>query len=95
MFPVFAILHNNDVKIEKVEATPDFIKTSITETKSTRKTYKVETIISDKAPIGRLRGELKIHTNSKMQPLITIPIAGMIKKDIKPDDVEISQPNWE
>ena len=95
VFPVFAILYNKDVKIEKVEATPAFIKTSIIETKSTRKTYKVETIISSNSPVGKISGELKIYTNSKIQPSITIPITGMIKKDIKPDDPEMSQPNWE
>ncbi len=80
VFPVFAIIYNNDVKIEKVEASPAFIGTSISETKSSRKTFKVQTIIKDNAPVGKINGELKIFTNSKIQPLITVPISGMIKE---------------
>ena len=81
VFPAFAIVYNDEVKVERVEVTPDFIDTEITETKSNRKTYKIETIIKKDAPVGKVNGNLKIFTNSKKQPVIEIPIIGKIKEE--------------
>lgn len=82
VFPAFAIVYNKDVKVERVEVTPDFIDTAITETKSSRKTYKIETIIKKDSPAGKVNGNLKIFTNSKKQPVIDIPVIGKIKEVI-------------
>ncbi|MGR3179166.1 MAG: DUF1573 domain-containing protein [Candidatus Anammoxibacter sp.] len=82
VFPAFVIVYNNDVNIEKVEATPDFIETVLTETKTKRKrrTYKIETIFRKNSPAGKVNGNLRIFTNSKRQPVIEIPIIGMINE---------------
>lgn len=80
VFPAFVIVYNQDVNIERVEITPDFIDTAVTETKSKRKTYKIEAILKENAPLGEINGNIKIFTNSKKQPVIEIPVIGTIKE---------------
>lgn len=77
-FPVFVMVYNNDVKIERVEANPKFINAEINEMESKMKTYKVMVILQKNAPVGKINGGLKIFTNSKTQPLVEIPITGTV-----------------
>ena len=80
VFPAFVIVYNDEVNIERIEATPDFIDTALTETKRKRRTYKIETIFKKDSPAGKVNGNLKIFTNSKKQPVIEIPIIGTIRE---------------
>ncbi|MBI5307363.1 MAG: DUF1573 domain-containing protein [Planctomycetes bacterium] len=71
-------LVNSDVKIEKVEAHPDFIKHSLSDLN--KKSKRLEVSLSDNRPVGKITGGVKIYTTSSVQPVISIPINGEIKE---------------
>jgi len=71
-------LVNSDVKIEKVEAIPDFINHSISDLN--KKSKRLDLTLSDNRPIGKITGGVKIYTTSVVQPVISIPINGEIKE---------------
>lgn len=71
-------LVNSDVKIEKVEANPDFINHSISDLN--KKSKRLEVSLGDNRPIGKITGGVKVYTTSSVQPVISIPINGEIKE---------------
>ena len=71
-------LVNSDVKIEKVEANPDFIKHALSDLN--KKSKRLEVSLSDNRPAGKIAGGVKIYTTSSVQPVISIPINGEIKE---------------
>lgn len=69
---------NSDVKIEKVEVYPDFIKHVLSDLN--KKSKRLEIILGDNRPIGKITGGIKIYTTSNVQPVISIPINGEVKE---------------
>ncbi len=85
VFPVFAISYKEDVVVERVEIDPTIFDTDIAETKikskkSKKSTFKISVILKKDAPVGKIDESLKIYTNSKVQPLIEIPVKGEVRE---------------
>ena len=68
---------NKEVKIEKIEVTPDIINYTVSELNNTSK--KINITLGKDSNIGKISGSLKIYTNSNIQPIIHIPINGEVK----------------
>ncbi len=79
-YPVFVTAYNKDVKIERLEVTPEFVEAEMTESKNRKKTSKILVSLKKNAPEGKIKGELRIFTNSKKQSQINVPVIGMVKK---------------
>ncbi|MEK7776441.1 MAG: hypothetical protein AAB331_03595, partial [Planctomycetota bacterium] len=71
-------LVNSDVKIEKVEVHPDFIKHALSDLN--KKSKRLEVVLGDNRPIGKITGGIKLYTTSNVQPVISIPINGEVKE---------------
>lgn len=68
---------NKDVKIEKIEVTPNIINYTVSELNTTSK--KINVTLGKDSAIGKITGSLNIYTNSTIQPIIHIPINGEVK----------------
>ncbi len=77
---VFATAYNKDVMVKQVAITPDFLDAEISEMKEKKMTYKISVTLKDSAPAGRFTGDLKIFTSSKNEPVIDVPVYGMVKE---------------
>lgn len=69
---------NKDVKIEKIETETnniDYIVSDLNETG----TKKIDVKLRKEITIGKITGNIRIYTNSNLQPVIQIPITGEIK----------------
>ena len=69
---------NKDVKIEKIEADPSNLNYIISELNNIN-TKKIDVKLGKDIVIGKIKGSLKIYTNSTIQPVINIPVNGEIK----------------
>ncbi len=76
----FATAYNKDVEIDKIEAFPEFLSADISRIEDNMKTYKISVTLKKDAPVGRFTGGLKIYTSSKNQPVIDVPVYGMVKE---------------
>jgi hypothetical protein len=78
---VFVKINKDDIKILSSKISPDYLSTKIFERYEKNNPHCLIEIKLDKdAPIGKLSGSLELHTNSKIQPTIKIPIKGEIQK---------------
>ncbi len=69
------------LEIKKIESDLEFISTEILPgTKGNKKTYTVTVKLSEKAPVGRFEGKLKIHTNLPKHPVIEHKVMGVVRK---------------
>lgn len=76
---VLITIHKKDVRLEKFDVEPDYFSLNlIPDTKNYF--HRLEIILGKDVPTGRLEGNLKIHTTSKNQPLLTIPIYGVVRE---------------
>lgn len=78
--PVYATAHNKDVTINSANIKPGFLKAQFTKMQDKVETYKISITLKNDAPIGRFKGDLKIYTTSKNQPVIDVPVYGMVKE---------------
>ncbi|GAB60857.1 MAG: DUF1573 domain-containing protein [Candidatus Jettenia sp.] len=67
---------NKNVKIEKIEIDPDMVNYQISELSNSKK---IDVKLSKDSAVGKITGNLRIYTNSSIQPVITIPIHGEIR----------------
>ena len=58
------------------EASTDFSQKNILEKNSIP--LRILTRINENAPVGKIEGVLKVYTNSKIQPIINIPVSAEI-----------------
>jgi hypothetical protein len=79
MKKVHITLHGQEVRLVKVEVEPRHFGLNGDPQKGGN-FCRMDVVLSKEAPAGRLEGSLKIHTTSKFQPLITIPISATIKE---------------
>jgi hypothetical protein len=78
---VFVKINKDDIKILNSKISPDYLSAKILERYEKNNPHCLIEIKLDKeAPIGKLSGSLELHTNSKIQPTIKIPIKGEIQK---------------
>lgn len=81
---LFVKLNEDNIKILNIKLSPDFLSYIIEEKYEQDNPHCIiEIKLHKEAPIGKLNGLLEIYTNSQKQPLIKMPITGMIKKNIK------------
>lgn len=86
VFPVYVVSYKEGIKVERVEIDPavfdiDITETKINSTKNKKNTYKISVILKKDAPDGVFDQNLKIYTNSKVQPIIEIPVKGEIRNE--------------
>lgn len=67
------------LKINSIEAKPEYISTS-QETLKDGEEYRVTVTLSKEAPIGTVKGNLIIHTNSPSEPDVTIPVTAIVRQ---------------
>lgn len=70
-------LVNKDVKIEKIEIDPSIMHCKVSELAKNSK--QIDVILDKDIEIGKITGNIKIYTNSIVQPVINIPIRGEVK----------------
>jgi hypothetical protein len=78
---VFVKINKEGIKVLDTKLTPDFLSIKIDEKYGQNNPHCLIKITLPKdAAIGKLNGLLELHTNSKQQPVIKIPITGEVKK---------------
>jgi len=81
---LYVKLNEDNIKILNIKLSPDFLSYKIDEKYEQNNPHCIiEIKLHEGAYIGKLNGLLEIYTNSQKQPVIKIPITGMIKKAIK------------
>lgn len=80
---VFITLLKKDIQIHKIEAQPDFLVSELLaeshhDDREKNVILSVVTTIKKEAPAGKIHGIVKIYTNSKIQPVIEVPVSGEI-----------------
>ncbi len=76
---VFVKLNKENIEISGVNVTPDYLSARIIENyKKSKSQFLIEVKLHDNAAVGKLNGLLEINTNSKTQPVITVPISGEV-----------------
>jgi len=84
MQKLFVKINEDNIKILNIKLSPDFLSYKIDEKYEPNNPHCIiEIKLHTEAYIGKLNGLLEIYTNSQKQPVIKIPITGMIKKAIK------------
>lgn len=78
--PVYATAYNMEVAINSVKIEPDFLKAEFSKIDDKIGTYKINVTLKKDAPVGRFTGGLKIFTTSKNQPVLEVPVYGMVKE---------------
>ncbi len=78
---LFVKINKDGIKVLNTKVSPDFLSTKIIE-KNVKNNphFLIEIKLHKDATIGKLNGLLELYTNSKIQPIIKIPIVGEIKK---------------
>lgn len=68
---------NKGVRIEKIEINPSIMHCKVSELEKNSK--QIDIMLDKDIEIGKITGNLKIYTNSMVQPIIDIPIRGEVK----------------
>ena len=78
---LFVKINKDDIKISNTKVSPDFLSTKVIEKYEKDNPHcLIEITLHKEAVVGKLNGLLELKTNSKIQPIIKIPIIGEIKK---------------
>ncbi len=76
---VFVKLNKENIKISEIKITPDFLSAEIVENhKKSNAQFIIEVKLQKNSVIGKLNGLLEINTDSKVQPVVKVPIAGEV-----------------
>ncbi len=76
---VFVKLNKENIKISEIKVTPDYLSARIVENyKGNNAQFLIEVKLLNNTAIGKLKGLLEINTNSKVQPVIKVPISGEV-----------------
>ena len=74
-------MNADNIKILNTKISPDFLSIKIDEKYEQNNPHcLIEVKLNKEAAVGKLNGLLELHTNSKQQPVIKIPITGEVKK---------------
>ncbi|MCP4266978.1 MAG: DUF1573 domain-containing protein [Candidatus Brocadiaceae bacterium] len=78
---LFVKINESNIKILSTKILPDYLSVKVDERYEQRNPHcLIEINLHKNATIGKINGSLEIHTNSKEQPIIKIPITGVVKK---------------
>lgn len=76
---VFVKFNKENIKLSGIKVTPDFLSAIIVENyKKNNAQFLIEVKLQKNAAIGKLNGLLEINTDSKVQPVIKVPIVGEV-----------------
>ncbi len=78
---LFVKINKDDIKISNTKVSPDFLSIKVVEKyeEENNPHCLIEIKLHKEAIVGKLNGLLELKTNSKIQPIIKIPIIGEIK----------------
>ncbi|MFQ5956751.1 MAG: DUF1573 domain-containing protein [Candidatus Brocadiales bacterium] len=79
MRQILITVHNKDVKLEEFDVKPDYLSLHLIPDNANY-FHRLEVILGKDVPVGRLEGSIQIHTTSKDQPLLTVPIYGVVRE---------------
>ena len=78
---LFIKINKDDIRISNTKVSPGFLSTKVVEKYEKDNPHcLIEIKLHKEAVVGKLNGLLEFETNSKIQPVIRIPIIGEIKK---------------
>ncbi|MGR3174247.1 MAG: DUF1573 domain-containing protein [Candidatus Scalindua sp.] len=78
---LFVKINKNNIKILSIKTSPDYVSSKIVEKGETdNQHYLIEVRLHAEAAAGKIGGLLELYTNSKIQPVIRIPIMGEIEE---------------
>ncbi len=79
MRQILITVHKKDVKLKGFDVEPDYLSLHLIPD-ANNYFHRLEITVGKDVPAGRIEGKLKIHTTSKDQPLLTVPIYGVVKE---------------
>lgn len=78
---VHVALRNKNVTIEKIEVCSDFLSAELLPKSTPEKPYReIQIKLKENAPVGKMEGLVKVHTNSEIQPVTEIPVTWEVEK---------------
>jgi hypothetical protein len=78
---LFVKINESNIKILSTKISPDYLSVNIDERYEQRNPHCLIAINLHKdAPVGKINGLLELNTNSEEQPIINIPITGVVNK---------------
>ena len=92
---LYVKVNKSNINISSIKTFPDYVSAEIIENLETNNPhYLIEVKLHSEAAIGKINGALELYTNSKIQPIIRIPIIGEIEKGfvetgLKPDSTKL------
>jgi len=78
---LFVKINKSNIKILSIKTSPDYVSSKIVEQGETgNHHYLIEVKLHAEADAGQIGGILELYTNSKIQPVVRIPIIGEIEE---------------
>ena len=77
---LFVKINKSDIKILSIKTSPDYVSSRIVETGEINHHCLIEVKLHAEAAAGKIGGLLELYTNSKIQPVVRIPIMGEIEE---------------
>jgi len=78
---LFVKINKSNIKILSIKTSPDYVSSEIVEEgEKDNRHYLIEVKLHAEAAAGEIGGVLELYTNSKIQPVVIIPIMGEIEE---------------
>ena len=78
---LYVKVNKSNINISSIKTFPDYVSAKIIENLETNNPhYLIEVKLHSEAAIGKINGALELYTNSKIQPVIRIPLIGEIEE---------------
>jgi hypothetical protein len=77
---ILVTVHKNGIQLKEFKLEPDYFSLQVIPTDTKDYLHRLEITLGGDMPPGRFSGTLTIHTTSKDQPVLTIPIYGVVKE---------------
>ncbi|MCP4365848.1 MAG: DUF1573 domain-containing protein [Planctomycetes bacterium] len=77
---ILVTVHKNGIQLKEFELEPDYLSLRVIPTDTKNYLHRLEITLGGDVPPGRFNGSLTIHTTSKDQPVLKIPVYGVVKE---------------
>ncbi|MEE9487692.1 MAG: DUF1573 domain-containing protein [Candidatus Brocadiales bacterium] len=77
---ILVTVHKNGIQLKDFKLEPDYLSLQVIPTDTKDYLHRLKITLGGDMPPGRFNGTLTIHTTSKDQPVLTIPIYGVVKE---------------
>lgn len=77
---VLVTVHKKGIQLKEFDVEPDYLNLQVIPTDTRNYLHRLEITLGGDTPPGRFNGTLTIHTTSEDQPVLTIPIYGVVKE---------------